>query len=145
LRSAELNFRKEARMHPYRAIELVTVLAVIEAWLFGFQVGRARQRFEVPAPATTGHPVFERYNRVHQNTLEQLIVFLPLIWVFALYVNVRGATVLGFLFIIARAIYAVGYVKDPGRRVAGATLTFLVLAVLAVGSVTGVVGAMLSP
>ena len=45
-------------------VAVVIALALIEYLLFAILVARARVRCHVPAPATTGHPVFERYFRV---------------------------------------------------------------------------------
>jgi len=115
------------------AVELVLTLALIEYWLMGLLAGRARLKYGVPAPATTGHPIFERYYRVHQNTLEQLMVFVPALSIFALSGATQGAVVLGSLFIFARLIYAVGYVKNPDSRYYGAGATVLINAILLVG------------
>ena len=57
---------------------LIATVALLEYVYFGFQVGRARDKYGVPAPAVTGDPIFERYHRVHQNTLENLVIFLRL-------------------------------------------------------------------
>jgi len=96
-------------------IAIITVVALLEYMVFSFQVGAARGKYDVPAPATTGNEIFERLNRVQQNTLEQLIVFLPTLWIFALHTSVTGAAILGTLFIIGRAIYAITYVADFSR------------------------------
>ena len=56
---------------------IVGLLALLEYWIFLIMTGQARGRFGVAAPATTGHPVFERYFRVQMNTIEQLVLFLP--------------------------------------------------------------------
>jgi glutathione S-transferase len=106
---------------PYVAI--VTVLALIEFFFFGFQVGRARTRYGVHAPASTGNEVFERYFRVHMNTLEQLIIFLPALWIFARFISPLWAAGFGVVFIVGRAIYAVTYVRDPKSRSLGFALT----------------------
>lgn len=82
---------------------IVILLALLEYLVFGALVGRARARFGIRAPAMTGHPEFERTHRVHQNTLENLIVFVPAVWIFGLYVSYLWATLLGVLFVIARA------------------------------------------
>ena len=66
-------------------VAIVTVLALIEYLAFGILVGRARLAHGVKAPAISGHPIFERYFRVHQNTAEQLWLFLPGLWLFARY------------------------------------------------------------
>jgi len=96
-------------------------------------VGSARVKYKVPAPATTGDPIFERYFRVQQNTMEQLVLFVPAIFVFATYVHMIAAASLGFVFVIARAVYAMGYVKDPEKRAGGAVATFLVNTILVGG------------
>ena len=92
-------------------LELITVLALIEYAVLGVMVGSARGRFGVAAPATTGEPTFERYFRVHQNTLEALMIFLPSLWIFAHRVSYPAAFVLGVVFLGARAEYARGYIQ----------------------------------
>jgi glutathione S-transferase len=116
---------------------LIMVLAVVEVVVLGFLVGRGRATYGVPAPATTGHPTWERLNRAHQNSLEQLVVFLPLFFVYCIHVGVKTGILLGVIYLIARIIYAVGYVRDPARRAAGAFITFFVDVWLAVGSIIG--------
>ena len=68
-------------------VHLVIVLALLEFLLFALAVGKARTRYKVPAPAMSGHEVFDRYFRAQMNTLEQLVVFLPSVWLFAYYIN----------------------------------------------------------
>jgi glutathione S-transferase len=120
-------------------VAVVTALALIEYVVMGVLVGRARGRYGVAAPATTGHPIFERYFRVHQNTLEQLVTFLPALWLFAEYVNSTVAAVLGLVFVVARAMYARGYVADPNQRETGALLTALTTGVLLLGGLIGAI------
>jgi glutathione S-transferase len=64
-------------------VQIILVLALMEYMVLGFSAGLARTRYEIKAPATTGHPIFERHYRVHQNTLEQLIVFIPALLLFS--------------------------------------------------------------
>lgn len=120
-------------------VAAVILIALIEFLAFALLVGRARIRCNVPAPATTGHPVFERYFRVQQNTLEQLIVFVPAAWFFGLYVSTVWAAVLGVLFIIGRALYLTGYVADPKKRSTGFGLSFLPNVVLVIGGLVGAI------
>lgn len=122
-------------------VALVTSLALLQYLAFGLLVGRARTRTGVAAPATTGHPEFERYNRVHQNTLEQLMMFLPSLWLFATYVQPLAAAGLGVLFIVGRLVYFLGYVAAPGKRTVGFALTALAQMPLLLG---GIVGAVMS-
>jgi glutathione S-transferase len=126
-------------------MELVYVtiaLALLEYVAMGALVGRARAKYGIHAPAMTGHPEFERTNRVHVNTLENLIIFIPAVWIFATYVSVRWAAVLGFVFVAARLIYAVGYLKAADKRSIGAGITGIVDIVLVVGGLIGLVQAL---
>jgi glutathione S-transferase len=116
------------------ALEIVTLLALLEYSILGVMVGRARQTYGVVAPATTGNPDFERYNRVHVNTLEALIVFLPAVWIFSLSVHYHIGVALGLLFLIARIIYARGYLSAASKRSTGAMATGAINAILVVGS-----------
>jgi glutathione S-transferase len=125
-------------------VALVVLLALIEYFIFGGLVGRARVKYAVAAPAVTGHPLFERFFRVHQNSLEQLIVFVPAVWLFALYVSARWAAIVGAVFLAARVLYAVGYVAAPERREAGAMLSGVTEAVLVIGALIGVIRALLA-
>lgn len=120
-------------------ISIVVFLALIEYLVFGGFVGKARATYGIPAPLTTGNEIFERYFRVHQNTLESLIIFIPSIFGFATYVHVEIAAVLGVLFIIGRILYFRGYVKDPKSRAAGSMIGGLSLMALLLGSLVGAV------
>lgn len=118
-------------------VDLVVMLAVLEYFLFSFAAGKARDKFGVPAPATSGHPLFERCYRVQMNTLELLIIFIPGIWLFAHYVSERWAAALGIVFIIGRALYFFAYVKEPKKRALGFGLSALPLLILMLGSLIG--------
>jgi glutathione S-transferase len=120
-------------------VAVVTALVLIQYIVLSVQVGQARGRYGVEAPATTGHPIFERHFRVHQNTLEQLAVFLPALWLFAVYVSAPIAAVLGLVFLVARVLYARGYVADPKQRSTGALLTAITTSVLLLGALIGAV------
>jgi uncharacterized membrane protein YecN with MAPEG domain len=119
----------------YNELAMITVLALLEYSVLGAMVGRARQKYGVEAPATTGNPDFERYFRVHENTLENLIVFIPSVWIFSLTVNYHFGVALGALFLIARIIYASGYLNAAAKRAPGAIATFAINGVLVLGSV----------
>ncbi|HEV3181432.1 MAG TPA: MAPEG family protein [Steroidobacteraceae bacterium] len=126
---------------PY--VHLVIVLALLEFLLFGFAVGRARTFYNVPAPAMSGHEVFDRYFRAQMNTLEQLLVFLPSIWLFAHYINAAAAVALGVLFIVGRALYFRGYVQAAEARHAGFVVSAIPNVTLLVGALIGVIRAIL--
>jgi uncharacterized MAPEG superfamily protein len=116
-----------------RFVTFVAALALIEYLIIGLLTGRARSAYDIKAPATTGHPIFERWYRVQMNTLEQMIVFLPALFLFAQLVSPRWAGWLGLLFVIGRAIYARSYVADPGSRSLGFSLSFLPNVIMVVG------------
>ncbi|PCI74071.1 MAG: hypothetical protein COB20_15495 [SAR86 cluster bacterium] len=120
-------------------IAIVIFIALIEYLVFGGFVGKARATYDIPAPATTGNEIFERYFRVHQNTLESLMVFIPSIIGFGLYVHTQVAAALGVLFIIGRVLYFRGYVKDPKSRAAGSAIGGLSLVALLLGALIGAV------
>jgi glutathione S-transferase len=123
-------------------VDIVTALAVLQFIVFGFRVGSARGRYGVKAPAITGNETFERYFRVQQNTLEQLIAFLPGIYLFARYFNPLVAASLGVVYLLGRELYAFTYVKDPANRSVGYGMTFLPMVILVVGGLIGAVRAL---
>jgi len=118
-------------------VAVVAALALIEYSVFALQVGQARQRYGVKAPATSGHDLFERHYRVQQNTLEQLVVFLPSLYLFAAFVSGWVAALLGLAFVVGRAIYARGYLADPEKRSAGFLIGFAASNVLLLGGLLG--------
>ncbi|MBV8784798.1 MAG: MAPEG family protein [Gammaproteobacteria bacterium] len=118
-------------------VHLVLVLALAEFFFFLNAVGRARSRFGVKAPATTGHEVFERVFRVQMNTLEQLIIFVPSLLLFAAYVHPAIAAALGAVFILGRALYYRGYVRDPRQREMGFLLSVIPNVALLLGALIG--------
>jgi len=120
-------------------VAIITSLALLQAFYFAVQVGQQRVKHGVNAPATTGHPDFERAFRAHQNTLEQLIIVVPGMWIFASYWRPEIAAALGLVFIIGRQIYRSAYVGDPARRATGFSIGALATAILLLGSLVGAV------
>lgn len=123
---------------------LITVVAICLYFYMGLRVGLARTKFNVPAPATTGDPTFERMNRVHMNTLESMPIFLPLLWLFASYHSDAIAAGLGLIWVIGRAIFMIGYTEAAGKRSAGFGIQALVNLILLIGTVVGAVQVLLT-
>lgn len=121
--------------------ELMIVLALLQYFLFGLLVGRARGRYGVKAPATGGNPIFERYFRVQMNTLELLVMFLPALWIAGAHVAQLWIAVLGGIYLLGRFIYLQTYVQAPERRSLGFGLSALpiliLLAIDLIGSLRG--------
>lgn len=124
-------------------VYIVLLLALIQYFVFGLAVGRARGRYGVAAPATTGHPDFERIYRVQMNTLEQLVLFVPALLLFAELVDPLWAAGLGVVFVVGRALYAIGYAKAANKRHAGFGLSALPVLVMLLGSLIAAVRAAL--
>ena len=118
-------------------IAIVTGLAGLQAFYFAFQVGQARVKHEVNAPAMFGHADFDRAYRVHANTIEQLVIFLPGLWMFGYYVDAQIGAGIGLLFVIGRFVYRVAYLGDPKNRSAGFGIGALSMVVLVVGGMIG--------
>jgi glutathione S-transferase len=123
-------------MQEYTAV--IAMLALIQCIYFSICVGRAREKCGVAAPATTGNADFERAFRVHYNTLEQLVIFIPALFTFSYYVNPLWAQVIGVIYIIGRFVYAQGYMADAKKRGPGMIMTLLSNVVLVIGTIIGV-------
>ena len=91
----------------------------------GDKVLVARGRYGIRAPAVTGNEHFERYFRVQMNTLEQLVLFIPAIWLFAQFVDPLWAAAMGGVYLVGRSLYFLSYVKNPASRTAGFALSTL--------------------
>ncbi|WP_071188642.1 MAPEG family protein [Trichormus sp. NMC-1] len=118
---------------------LVTVSALILYFVVTINVGRARAKYQVPVPQTTGNLDFERVLRVQQNTLEQLVLFLPALWLFSVYVSPIWGSVLGTTWIIGRIAYAWGYYQAAEKRVIGFAISSLSSIGLILGSLVGII------
>jgi len=119
------------------AVAIVTSAVLVQYMVFAYDVSAARVKHGVAAPSTSGHPAFERVFRVHQNTLEQLIIFIPALWMFAIYVHPLAGAAIGLLFPVGREIYKRSYVEDPSRRTAGAAIGGASTVVLLIGAAIG--------
>lgn len=120
-------------------VALIALLALIQYIWFTTQTGMNRPKMGVKAPHVTGNEEWERLFRIQQNTLEQLIVFLPALYIFAHYLSAQWALIPGGVFIIGRQLYARAYRKDPSKRVLGMVITFAANVVLVLGGLFAVI------
>lgn len=123
-------------MNPYPA--LITLLALILYFVLGINVGRARVKYKVMPPQMSGDPNFERVLRVQQNTLEQLVLFLPAFWLFCQYVSPVWGSVLGAVWVVGRILYAWGYYQAAEKRIPGFGIAALATIALLLGALVGV-------
>jgi len=120
-------------------VTVIVLLSAVEYLYFGVAVGRSRAAHDVEAPAVTGDETFERFFRAHQNTLEQLVIFIPAMYAAGYYASGLLAVALGVVFLIARALYFRGYIADPQRRGVGMVLTVIVNVLLLLCGLVGAV------
>jgi glutathione S-transferase len=126
-------------MQSHAYVAIVTLLALLTYFWMGLQVGGARRRCGIAAPAMTGDPVLERTIRAHYNTLEWLPIFLPSLWLFAIWWSDLAAAAVGLVWIVGRVVYQRGYVADPSKREAGFLIQALATAVLLFGALGRIV------
>lgn len=107
---------------------LVTLLAVALMFWTAINVGKARAKYEVKAPATSGHEMFDRAYRIQMNTLESAMLLLPSMWIYAGLIGDLGAGVSGTIWITGRIWYALAYQQDPAKRGPGFGISFLAIA-----------------
>jgi|TARA_B100001059_G_C17708677_1_gene514216 uncharacterized membrane protein YecN with MAPEG domain len=115
-------------------IAIITVMILIQTLFFGFEVGKARGKYNIKAPAVSGDENFDRHYRIHQNTIEQIIIFIPSLWLFGYFVNNNVAAALGVLFIIGRLVFRNAYLKNPASREIGFMMGFLPMAICLLGT-----------
>lgn len=97
---------------PALVVALTVLLLVLVTWM----VGRARGRHGIKAPATTGHPDFERVFRMQMNTVESTVAFLPCLWLATQYFSPLFAGITGLVWVAARVWYAVAYAEAANKR-----------------------------
>ena len=126
-------------MNQFPFASLITLLVVSLMFWTAINVGRARAKYGIQVPATTGHDVFERIYRVQMNTLEAAALMLPALWVYATTIGDRGAALAGLIWLAGRLWYAMAYPKDPAKRGGGFGVATLPLAGLWLGGLWGVI------
>ena len=129
-------------MHDFRWPALVTLGVVVLMAAVAANVVRARIKYGVRAPAVAGNPGFERAFRVQLNTIESAVMFLPVLWLFAAFVNGVGSAVLGAAWLAARVWYALAYQKHATKRGPPFVVSMFVVAFLWLGAAWGVLRAL---
>lgn len=117
---------------------IITLLSLLLFFAILIYVGYARMKYGIKAPATTGNQDFERVFRVQMNTLENLILFLPALWLFSNYVSPLWAGVLGIVWFVGRVDYAISYARAAEARSRGYGISALAFVALAVGAAVGI-------
>lgn len=122
-------------MHQSHALVAIVTLAslLVYVWMI-LRIPGARRRTGIDAPAMTGHPELERHLRIQANTVEWLVIYLPSLWLFAIYWNDLFAAAMGVVWMIGRVVYALGYAADPKKREVGFAIQALATAILLFGA-----------
>src|ERR1700746_1217615 len=118
----------------YHFTGLVSLLAILFYFFTSARVARARAQNKIAAPAITGNADFERLFRVQMNTLEWMPIFLPSLWLFAIYISDRWAALVGLVWIVGRIVYMLGYERATENRRPGFLIQSLACTVLLFGS-----------
>ena len=122
---------------------LITVSALILYFVVTINVGRARFKHKVSPPQMTGNSDFERVLRVQQNTLEQMLLFLPSLWLFSQFISPIWGAAIGAIWIVGRILFAWGYYQAAEKRAAGFGISTLATLALLGGSLTGIIMSLL--
>jgi glutathione S-transferase len=127
----------------YTYTAAVTLLALLLYMVVSMVAGQARAKYRIKAPAVTGHENFERAYRVQMNTVEQMVFFLPALWLCAVLLSDKGAAAGGLIWVIGRAVYAISYLDAPEKRGPGMGISMLAQIGLLLGAAYGLVRAAL--
>ena len=121
------------------SVALLTLLLIMQFMFFMIMVGKARGASDVKAPAMTGDENFERNVRVHLNTMEQLMITLPAMWICGYYYSSTFAATMGLAFLVSRFIYRAAYIADPGKRGTGIMIGTLANVAMILGGLWGLI------
>lgn len=118
---------------------------VINMWQ-SMRIGGLRRKLNINYPEmySDKHPIFNCYQRAHQNTLEQLPFFLVTLLLAGVRFPCYGAMA-GAAWVVGRVVYTLGYSSgEPGKRMPGALISMLLgqfpLFVMSVGTGVGLLG-----
>ncbi|MBE9053028.1 MAPEG family protein [Nostocales cyanobacterium LEGE 11386] len=118
---------------------LITALTLLLYLVITINVGRARAKYKVLPPQMSGNLDFERVLRVQQNTLEQIVLFLPALWLFSFYVSPFWGSGIGAIWLVGRIAYAWGYYQAAEKRMIGFGISSTSVMVLLLGSLIGII------
>ncbi len=118
---------------------LVTIAAIFYTFVLSARVGALRVKTGVAAPATSGDPIFERAFRVHMNTVEQLVMFLPVLWLSVQVIGDAWTGLIGVVWLAGRIFYTTSYMKDPTKRGPGMLITLSATLALVIVTIVGIV------
>ncbi len=122
-----------------QTLALITLIILVQYGYFTFRAGMARGK-HIAAPAMSGDERFERALRVQLNTLEQMAITIPGMWICGTYFNTQAGVLLGSAFVVGRAIYSLSYMREPKSRTIGFIIGFFANVALIICSLIGVVG-----
>ncbi len=125
-----------ASAYPYTG--LITIIMLLIYFWTAMRVGKARGKYGVKAPATTGPEEFNLVYRGHVNTLEQLVLTLPALWLFAAFVGDLWAGLAGLVWVIGRLIYVTSYGAAADKRSTGFMIGMLATACCLMGALISI-------
>ncbi len=117
----------------------VTLAAMVMYIWVSYNVGKARGRFQISAPVCEGPIEFQSVLRVQANTVEQMILFFPALWMCAAFLGDMWGAIGGALWVLGRVIYALGYYQQPKKRSLGFGVSSFATLALMVGTIVGLV------
>lgn len=135
------NFSKAIPMLETQGIlwpSLITVVSLFIYFVVIINVGRARAQYKIMPPQMTGEPNFERVLRVQQNTVEQIILFLPSLWLFSLFISPLWGAGIGTVWVVGRILFAWGYYQAAEKRILGFGISYLASIILLIGALVGI-------
>jgi glutathione S-transferase len=117
---------------------IIILVALLQYIFFTGRTGFTRLKYEVPAPKISGNETWERIYRVQQNTMEQLIIFIPSMLIFSHYVSDTWVMLPGVIFLVGRQIFSHFYITNPDKRAPGMVMSLFSNVALVIGSLIGV-------
>lgn len=116
---------------------LLSGIALLVYYLTLLGAGLGRVKYKVSAPSHSGPPEYERRVRTQLNTLEHLVLFLPGLWLFSFAVDPIWGAAIGSLWPIGRIFYALGYYREPQKRLPGLYLSMPPIYIFVLGTIIG--------